>query len=127
MYGTTPAFLERVGADSLADLPALGDFVPGADVVEQLERGLRPDSPTLTERLEQLEATNGTRDGSTKAPGPLDAAGDGPVAPIDLDRALGVDDDLDGPLDRDPVASPGDDDPAPASGDDGAAATDDGR
>ncbi|HEX5365148.1 MAG TPA: SMC-Scp complex subunit ScpB, partial [Acidimicrobiales bacterium] len=39
MYGTTRTFLERVGLDSLADLPPLGDFVPGADVVEQLERG----------------------------------------------------------------------------------------
>jgi segregation and condensation protein B len=44
MFGTTPAFLEKLGIDSLADLPALGDFVPGADVVEQLERGLRPES-----------------------------------------------------------------------------------
>ena len=97
MYGTTPAFLERVGADSLADLPALGDFVPGADVVEQLERGLRPDAPTLGERLEQLEATNADRDTASKAPGPRGA--DGSPAPIDLDRALGVDDELDGPLD----------------------------
>ena len=30
MYGTTDAFLEKVGADSLADLPPLGAFVPGA-------------------------------------------------------------------------------------------------
>jgi segregation and condensation protein B len=44
MFGTTPAFLEKLGIDSLADLPALGDFVPGADVVEQLEQGLRPES-----------------------------------------------------------------------------------
>ena len=44
MFGTTPAFLEKLGIDSLAELPALGDFVPGADVVEQLERGLRPES-----------------------------------------------------------------------------------
>ena len=116
MYGTTSAFLERVGADSLADLPALGDFVPGADVVEQLERGLRPDAPSLGERLEQLEATNVERDGPTKAPGAGEgpAGGGGPVAPIDLDRALGVDDDLDGPLDRDPVAAAGDDEPGAA-------------
>jgi segregation and condensation protein B len=40
LYGTTPLFLERLGLDSLADLPALGDFVPGADVVEALEQGL---------------------------------------------------------------------------------------
>lgn len=51
MFGTTRAFLERLGLDRLGDLPALGDFVPGAEVVEQLERGLRPE-PTVTERLE---------------------------------------------------------------------------
>jgi segregation and condensation protein B len=41
LYGTTRLFLERLGIDGLADLPALGDFVPGADVVEALEHGLR--------------------------------------------------------------------------------------
>ncbi|MBM3693539.1 MAG: SMC-Scp complex subunit ScpB [Actinobacteria bacterium] len=43
LYGTTPHFLERLGLASLADLPALGDFVPGPEVVEALERGLRAD------------------------------------------------------------------------------------
>ena len=42
-YGTTPRFLERLGLASLADLPSLGDFVPGPEVVEALERGLRAD------------------------------------------------------------------------------------
>lgn len=41
MYGTTPLFLEKLGLDSLDQLPPLGAFVPGADVVEQLERTLR--------------------------------------------------------------------------------------
>jgi len=41
LYGTTRLFLERLGVDSLDDLPPLGDFVPGADVVEALEHGLR--------------------------------------------------------------------------------------
>jgi segregation and condensation protein B len=41
MWGTTPAFLEKLGLDSLADLPPLAEFVPGADVVEALEQGLR--------------------------------------------------------------------------------------
>ena len=49
LYGTTPLFLERLGLDSVADLPELGDFVPEADIVEALEHGLRftdvPDSP----------------------------------------------------------------------------------
>ncbi|MGY6499665.1 MAG: SMC-Scp complex subunit ScpB [Acidimicrobiales bacterium] len=43
LFGTSPTFLERLGLDSLADLPPLGDFVPGADVVEALEHGLRAD------------------------------------------------------------------------------------
>ncbi len=41
LYGTTTTFLERLGLDSLDDLPSLGDFVPDASVVEALERGLR--------------------------------------------------------------------------------------
>ena len=40
LYGTTPLFLEKLGLDSLAALPALADFVPPTDVVEALERGL---------------------------------------------------------------------------------------
>lgn len=41
LWGTTPLFLEKLGLDSVAQLPALADFVPGADVVEALEHGLR--------------------------------------------------------------------------------------
>ncbi|MDZ7677291.1 MAG: SMC-Scp complex subunit ScpB [Acidimicrobiales bacterium] len=41
LFGTTQTFLERLGLDSLADLPPLGDFVPDAEVVEALEQGLR--------------------------------------------------------------------------------------
>jgi segregation and condensation protein B len=48
MYGTTPLFLERLGLNSLADLPPISDFVPDAGVVEALEAGLRvvPDTTT---------------------------------------------------------------------------------
>lgn len=41
LYGTTPEFLEHLGLASLADLPPLGDFVPGPEAVEALEQGLR--------------------------------------------------------------------------------------
>ncbi len=41
LWGTTATFLEKLGLDSLADLPPLADHVPGADVVEALEHGLR--------------------------------------------------------------------------------------
>lgn len=41
MWGTTPAFLEKLGLDSVADLPPIVEFVPDAEVVEALEAGLR--------------------------------------------------------------------------------------
>lgn len=44
LYGTTRLFLEKLGLDSIDDLPPLGEFVPGAEVVEALEQGLRPDA-----------------------------------------------------------------------------------
>jgi segregation and condensation protein B len=48
MYGTTPLFLERLGINSLEDMPPISDFVPDAGVVEALEAGLRvvPDTTT---------------------------------------------------------------------------------
>jgi segregation and condensation protein B len=48
LYGTTPTFLEKLGLASLSDLPALAGFVPGADVVEALEHGLRVDGERPT-------------------------------------------------------------------------------
>jgi segregation and condensation protein B len=44
LFGTTAAFLERLGLDSTADLPPIAEFIPGADVVEALEAGLRVDT-----------------------------------------------------------------------------------
>lgn len=44
LFGTTRMFLERLGLDSLADLPPLAEFVPPATTVEMLEQALRPDS-----------------------------------------------------------------------------------
>jgi segregation and condensation protein B len=43
LFGTTKEFLERLGLDTLADLPPLEHFVPDAEVVESLERVLRTD------------------------------------------------------------------------------------
>jgi len=43
LFGTTPTFLEKLGLDSLADLPPLAEFVPPATTVEMLERVLRPE------------------------------------------------------------------------------------
>lgn len=41
LWGTTQEFLEKLGIDSINDLPTIADFLPGADVVEALEVGLR--------------------------------------------------------------------------------------
>ncbi len=41
MWGTTPAFLEKLGINSVNDLPPIVEFIPGADIVEALEVGLR--------------------------------------------------------------------------------------
>ena len=43
LFGTTPSFLAGLGIDSLADLASLGDFVPGPEIMEALEAGLRVD------------------------------------------------------------------------------------
>jgi segregation and condensation protein B len=45
LFGTTPSFLEKLGLNALGDLPPIAEFVPGADVVEALEQGLRIDPP----------------------------------------------------------------------------------
>jgi segregation and condensation protein B len=47
MFGTSVSFLQKLGLNNLNELPPLGDFVPTAQVVEQLERGLRPDRQPL--------------------------------------------------------------------------------
>lgn len=57
LYGTTPSFLEKLGLNALDELPALGDFVPGADVYEALEKGLRPDALDAEPDLPSDDAT----------------------------------------------------------------------
>jgi len=41
LFGTTGSFLEKLGLASLDDLPPIAEFIPGADVIEALEVGLR--------------------------------------------------------------------------------------
>ncbi len=41
LYGTTPLFLEKVGVNSVDELPPLADHVPPASVVETLEEPFR--------------------------------------------------------------------------------------
>jgi segregation and condensation protein B len=42
LYGTTDLFLERLGLDRVDQLPAVEDFLPGAEVAGELEERLRP-------------------------------------------------------------------------------------
>lgn len=55
LFGTTATFLEKLGLASLDDLPPIAEFIPGADVVEALEMGLR-----VTPVIEVSTADNGT-------------------------------------------------------------------
>jgi segregation and condensation protein B len=41
LYATTDLFLERLGLDSLAQLPAVEDFLPGPEVAGEFERDLQ--------------------------------------------------------------------------------------
>lgn len=41
LYGTTQGFLEKLGLESVDDLPPIAEFIPGPEVVEALEHGLR--------------------------------------------------------------------------------------
>jgi segregation and condensation protein B len=42
LYGTTAAFLERLGLGSIGDMPPVEDLLPGSEAMEQLEVRLRP-------------------------------------------------------------------------------------
>jgi segregation and condensation protein B len=42
LYGTTRVLLERLGLESLSDLPSLADFMPDSRAVERMESGLGP-------------------------------------------------------------------------------------
>ncbi|MCX6523502.1 MAG: SMC-Scp complex subunit ScpB [Actinobacteria bacterium] len=55
LFGTTALFLERLGLNSLDELPSLGDLIPGADVVELLEQSLIG-LPELAPELDEPES-----------------------------------------------------------------------
>lgn len=66
LFGTTSTFLEKLGLDSLDDLPPIAEFIPGADVVEALEHGLRPTADPVVEPpaepVPDTDAETGTDD-----------------------------------------------------------------
>ena len=61
LFGTTRLFLERLGLDTVGDLPPLSGFVPDAEVTESLEASLRdggrPDSDPAPDGPPQDEPT----------------------------------------------------------------------
>ena len=89
LYGTTRAFLEKMGLDDLDELPSLGDFVPAPEVLEALEHSLR----ISTDPDSQADATG-------------EGAGeDGPVAEVSTmptpdrsDHPSDTDDPTEGPV-----------------------------
>jgi segregation and condensation protein B len=103
LFGTTRLFLEKLGINSLEELPPLRGFVPSADVVEQLEQGLRPDREPL--RPEDAMARDDPLDGDLDDGGLSDDRLTGSSVPDDLsgfDEVLGIapaPDDVDGDAD----------------------------
>ncbi|MFV0258452.1 MAG: SMC-Scp complex subunit ScpB [Acidimicrobiales bacterium] len=100
MFGTTTAFLERLGLRDLGDLPSLGEFVPSAAVVEALESTLTAE----TDAAVVADTDRGDGAGTGDAPDPGRQGNDdgsGPdtddVPPLDLrsvtpaDTAVGAD------------------------------------
>jgi segregation and condensation protein B len=77
MFGTTPEFLMKMGLDSLSQLPSIADFVPGADVDEALEMGLRVDS-AAEEVVSSVSESADSADGIRPSLGDL-LDGDGSV------------------------------------------------
>ena len=58
LFGTTPQFLEKLGLDTLDDLPPIAEFIPDADIVEQLERGLRSNQTDVADDAEHDRPTS---------------------------------------------------------------------
>jgi segregation and condensation protein B len=94
LFATTTMFLERLGIDSLADLPSLGDFIPDANVVETLERGLRLPGEASVEidAVDEDEDAAEVDDVDVVVDG-ADVDGDGDVTPIVGELQAGLDDD----------------------------------
>jgi segregation and condensation protein B len=77
LFGTTPQFLEKLGLDSLDDLPPIAEFIPDADVVEQLEHGLRV-RPTEAD-LAEIAHEVGPDAAPAPAPSPMTEPGHHPA------------------------------------------------
>jgi segregation and condensation protein B len=74
LFGTTAFFLEQLGLMSTDDLPALGEFVPSAEVLEALEQTLKIDGedPSINDPIEVVDD-----DGDDAAPPSAESNGSG--------------------------------------------------
>ncbi len=72
LFGTTGMFLEKLGLNALDELPGLGEFVPGPDVLEALENGLCVEAAEgAEERSEAAEGEPELRDRGHRGEGAL--------------------------------------------------------
>ncbi len=86
LYGTTQLFLERLGLDSLHDLPPLAEFVPEPSVVEALERGLLLRTEPDPESSTDLDEADDARPAGANGPfGETAVESDAAVAETDVD------------------------------------------
>jgi segregation and condensation protein B len=108
LFGTTPLFLDKLGLNSLSDLPGIADFVPGADVVEALEHGLRVEISAPEVTADDASGNGGGRPAPAPWPPPPAVAGGSPADDADdpplVDQGLLADGGASG--DPDPVAPP---------------------
>jgi segregation and condensation protein B len=86
LFGTTGLFLEKLGLNGLDELPSLGEFVPGVDVLEQLERGLsvEADVPPGAPEVAEEEPVEAPLVESVDAPEPQSESIDLTGPPVDL-------------------------------------------
>lgn len=54
LYGTTALFLEKLGLYSLDELPSLAEFVPGAEIMDSLERSLLAGPGPQVQQVQQV-------------------------------------------------------------------------
>jgi segregation and condensation protein B len=84
LFGTTDAFLEKLGLNSLDDLPPLAAFVPGPEIVEQLEQGLRAEidadlaADLARDVAAAAEAAGDATDSDAAPPAGEESTGEGP-------------------------------------------------
>lgn len=111
LFGTSREFLERLGLDSLDDLPPIADLFPNADVMEALERGLRTEPEPEAAPPEPGASAEDEPAGSATAGSDADLIDlDAPVADIPV-PAWALDDPTDDEdhdrTDPDPSSGPG--------------------